>query len=233
MSGFRFLLPVTLLNADRLVAVELGTILVAPLLLAYGVNQQLHFPALFVLLGYCLWRLSKAGVRRAYMRFDWQACRFALSGILLRAGAAWLVILAFVLWFYPDRLLCIPSNSPIIIAGVAVGYTFVSVLPQEIVFRCYAGWRLDELKVRILPATIISAALFGWVHILFGSWLSVALGFAAGLVFYRTYRKTRSLAAVWVEHNLFGLGVFVLGLDPLFYQGALLDQFVPACGGAG
>jgi membrane protease YdiL (CAAX protease family) len=75
------------------------------------------------------------------------------------------------------------------------------------------------VSTALVSAALVSAALFGWVHILFGSWLSVGLGFATGLVFYRTYRASRSLAAVWLEHSLFGIGVFAIGLGPLFYRG--------------
>ncbi|MCP4319145.1 MAG: CPBP family intramembrane metalloprotease [Hyphomicrobiales bacterium] len=220
-------------SADRLLLVELCVILAAPPLLAHGANRQLHFPALFVLAGYCLWRLSRAGALRTYVRFDWPACSTALPGILLRSCIAWLAILGLVLWLYPGRLLCLPLNSTLIMAGVAIGYTFISVLPQEFVFRCYAGWRLDSMRVSFLPTMLISAILFGWVHILFGAWLSVGLSFAAGLAFYRTYRNSRSIAAVWVEHSLYGLGVIVLGLDPLFYQGDFFETFVPACAGNG
>jgi hypothetical protein len=190
------------IGSGRLLMPELAAIVAAPPLLAYGASRQLHFPVLFMLAGYCYWRLSRAGVRSTWLRLDWPACRSALPGILTRSGLAWLIVLAMVLWLYPGRPFCLASDAPLVMALISLGYALVSVLPQELV---------------------------GWVHILFGSWLAVGLSFAAGLVFFHTFRKTDSLAAVWVEHSLFGIGVFVLGLDPLFYQGGFIDRMAPAC----
>lgn len=106
-----------------------------------------------------------------------------------------------------------------LMAVIVAGYGLISVLPQEIAFRGYAAWRLDRGGLAFGPQLLISALLFGWVHILFGSWLSVGLSFLAGLTFYRTYRKYQSLAAVWLEHSLFGIAIFAIGLDHLFYVG--------------
>ena len=151
---------------------------------------------------------------------------------MLRAVIAWIVVLSLVQWFYPTRLVCIPTHAPALIVGIAVGYAILSVLPQEVVFRAYAAWRLDQRGLSYLPSALISAAIFGWVHILYGSWLSVLLCFIAGVVLYRTYHGTRSLAAVWLEHSLFGAAVFALGLDTMFYRGTFIDQAVPACNGS-
>ena len=208
---------------------ELAVVIAAPLLLVNLSSQSLRFSSLFVLAGYCFWRLVRARARAPYLSMNWPAALPALPGILLRSAVAWLVIFALVQWLYPERLLCLASSAPAFVAAISVAYALVSVLPQEVVFRSYAAWRLDRCGVPFLPAAFLSAAVFGWVHILYGSWLSVLLCFAAGIVFYRTYRKHRSLAAVWLEHSLFGAAIFVLGLDPLFYLGPDINQFVPAC----
>ena len=215
--------------AYRFLILELAIVIAAPLLLANLIHQSLRFSSLFVLAAYCLWRLLKSGAREPYLRMNWPAVGPALPGILVRSAIAWLVILALVQWLYPTRLLCLAGNAPAFVAAISVGYALVSVLPQEVVFRSYAAWRLDGCGMPFLPAALLSAAVFGWVHILYGSWLSVLLCFAGGIVFYRTYRRHQSLAAVWLEHSLFGAAIFVLGLDPLFYLGPDINQFAPAC----
>lgn len=218
-------------RAEWLLWAELATIALAPLLLLSLPVQQVRFLALFLLAGYCLVRMIKSGTAGTYLRFDWMACRAALPGILLRSAIAWLAVAALVLWLYPDQLLCLPQSSLAFTLLIVVGYGLISVLPQEVAFRGYAGWRLDGLNMSFIPAALISAAIFGWVHIIFGSWLSAVLAFFAGIVFYRTYHASRSLAAVWVEHTLFGAAVFVLGLHHLFYRGPSLDQFASLCMG--
>ncbi|MDA4847142.1 CPBP family intramembrane glutamic endopeptidase [Hoeflea poritis] len=209
----------------------MATVTLAPLLLLSLPVQQVRFLALFLLAGYCLVRMLGNGTAGTYLRFDWTACRVALPGILLRSAIAWLAVAGLVWWLYPDQFLCLPQSSLAFTLLIVVGYGLVSVLPQEIAFRGYAGWRLDGLNMSFVPAALISAAIFGWVHIIFGSWISAVLAFFAGIVFYRTYRASRSLAAVWVEHTLFGAAVFVLGLHHLFYRGPSLDQFASLCMG--
>ncbi|WP_136660829.1 type II CAAX endopeptidase family protein [Nitratireductor sp. XY-223] len=216
-------------RVDRLLWAEVAVVAIAPILLLALPIQRARFLALFLLAGYCLVRMVRSGAAKTYLRFDWPACRAALPGILLRSAVAWLAVAALVLWLYPDQMLCLPESSLTLTALIVTGYGLVSVLPQEIAFRGYASWRLDAQKVPFVPAALLSAAIFGWVHIIFGSWMSAVLAFFAGILFYRTYRRSGSLAAVWVEHSFYGAAVFVLGLHQLFYQGPFFDQFVPAC----
>lgn len=89
---------------------------------------------------------------------------------------------------------------------------------------------MDTFNVPYVSALLISATLFGWVHIIFGTWLSVFLAAVAGLSFYRTYRKCRSLAAVWLEHTLIGVSVFTIGLDNYFYLGPTSPALAITCG---
>lgn len=200
--------------------IELVVIVGAPVLLIHVPLQPVRFGSLFVLAAYCLWRLWRAGVLADFVHFNWPACRRALPVILLRVAAAWLAIAGLVMWLYPERLFYIPRTDPGLMVVILFGYSFVSVLPQEIAFRAYAAWRMDRAGLGFWAALVVSSVLFGWVHIVFGAWLSVLLSTLAGLSFYHNYRSTGSLAAVWVEHSLVGIGIFALGLDQLFYRGA-------------
>jgi membrane protease YdiL (CAAX protease family) len=213
-----------------LVAAELAVLIAGPVLLMGLPVQLLRFAALFLVAGYCYWRLSANGVRSRYLRFNWAGCRTALPGIFFRWCFGSAAIAAIVLALDPERLFCIPRADPLLMATIVTFYGVVSVLPQEIAFRGYAAWRLDGLQVPFLPALLLSSALFGWVHILFGAWLSVLLAALAGLSFYRTYKKHTSLAAVWLEHSLLGISVFALGLDQLFYLGPTSPAIAAVCG---
>jgi hypothetical protein len=65
-----------------------------------------------------------------------------------------------------------------------------------------------------------SAAAFGFAHLMFGTVASVALTLVGGWLFARTYQRTRSLLAASVEHALYGVLAFTIGLGDLFYSGA-------------
>jgi hypothetical protein len=218
-----------LAKSHLLLVAELAVLVAGPVLLMGLPVQLLRFSAVFLLAGYCFWRLKTNNVARTYLRFNWSGCRAAISGILLRCFVGSLAIAAIVLAISPERLFCIPRADPVLMVLIVAFYGLVSVLPQEIAFRGYAAWRLDAYNVPFPTAVILSSALFGWVHILFGSWLSVGLSFVAGLSFYRTYRKYDSLAAAWLEHSLIGIAIFAIGLDNLFYLGPTPEAFASVC----
>ena len=213
-----------------LLGLELVVLIAGPVLLMGLPVQILRFATIFLVAGYAFWRLWANGVAGTYLRFDWQGCRAALPGILMRWLIGTAVILAVVLVISPGRLFCIPRADPMLMAVIVSFYGLASVLPQEIAFRGYAAWRLDGTRLPFWAGCLISAAIFGWVHILFGSMLSVVLSGIAGLSFYRTYRKYRSLAAVWLEHSLLGISIFALGLDYLFYVGPTTPAIAAVCG---
>ena len=98
-----------LISSSRLQILELAAIVIGPPLLILISSQSLRFFALFLLASYCLWRLIKGGAKQTYLRWNWEGCRLALPGILLRAVIAWIVVLSLVQWFYPTRLVCIPN----------------------------------------------------------------------------------------------------------------------------
>ncbi|MCW2309638.1 CPBP family intramembrane glutamic endopeptidase [Rhodobium gokarnense] len=216
-------------STRRLVFLELVVVVAAPLLMAGTASQAVRFSAIFLVAAYCLIGLWRAGAVKAYLRPNFRGFFAALPGVLLRSGIAAVAIAGLVYALHPNRLFCIPRANPDLMLIIACFYAFVSVLPQEIAFRAYAAFRLDGLKVAPVPATLLSAAVFGWVHILYGSWISVLLAFIAGIAFYRTYRNSGSILAAWLEHSLYGLAVFAIGLDHLFYSGPGTARLESVC----
>jgi len=212
-----------------LLTTELAVLIVGPVLLMGLSVQILRFSTIFLVAGYCLWRLYRNDALRTYLRFNWAGCGRALPGIIVRWLLGSAAIVVIVLLLQPERLFCIPRADPALMLVIVTFYGLVSVLPQEVAFRGYAAWRLDQNGAPFWLAILLSAILFGWVHILFGSWLSVVLSLVAGLSFYRTYRTYSSLAAVWLEHSLIGISIFAIGLDNLFYLGPTPANFAGVC----
>jgi len=64
---------------------------------------------------------------------------------------------------------------------------------------------------------ILNAALFSFSHIIFRNWLAIVLTFAGGLMFAWTYRKSKSLMVVFIEHMLYGNFIFTVGIGQYFY----------------
>jgi uncharacterized protein len=67
---------------------------------------------------------------------------------------------------------------------------------------------------------VASAAAFAYVHIVFGSWISVVLSAVGGAILAVRYQQTQSLFTASVEHSLYGILVCTVGLGTYFYPGA-------------
>ncbi len=148
------------------------------------------------------------------------ALRSALPSILaLSAAVAVLMIVAVAIWD-PDRMFGLPREAPLRWLLIAVLYPLLSVYPQELLFRAFLMHRYGPTFGNGTAAVAASAAAFGFAHIIFGTVISVVLTVVAGWMFARRYQRTRSLLTASVEHALYGVLAFSVGLGVLFYHGA-------------
>ncbi|TCJ96732.1 CPBP family intramembrane glutamic endopeptidase [Nocardia alba] len=146
--------------------------------------------------------------------------RPALPGILALWAISALVLTAAVTVLRPDSLFDLPRERPLIWVLVLMFYPLVSVYPQELLFRAFLFHRYAPIfgdGPRMIAA---SALAFGFAHFIVGNWISVLLSTAAGALFAARYRRTRSLLTTSVEHALYGILVFTVGLGDFFYHGA-------------
>ena len=97
-------------------------------------------------------------------------------------------------------------------------YPLLSALPQEVIFREFFFYRYNTLFRNPSVLVIMNVVLFAFAHIYFGSWLVIIFTLVGGTIFALTYRQTRSLLAVTIEHTLYGLMVLCSGLGEYFYK---------------
>ncbi len=176
-------------------------------------------PFLLVLAAAVVWYLRRsAGFDRRNL---WRAgaLRGQARPMAALFAVSFLALVAAVALLYPDQLFDLPRERPDIWLLIAIFYPLLSVYPQELIFRAFLFQRYEPLFGRrwIVAA---SAAAFGYVHIAFGSWISVALTVVGGWIFARRYQRTQSLLAASVEHALYGIAVFTVGLGEYFYHGS-------------
>jgi membrane protease YdiL (CAAX protease family) len=109
------------------------------------------------------------------------------------------------------------GRHPHLFATLAAAY-FLSVLGQEFLFRGFFFWRYAGLAAP--PALFaLNVLLFGWIHIVFKSWLSVALTLIGGVLFTALFVAYHSLAGLCVVHWAFGMSIFAMGYGRHFYGG--------------
>ncbi len=190
------------------------------LIAAYAAVGSPGSPIPFLLVGAvgAWWYLRRGDGRVDLWR--WSAIRPALRPILGLWLAAFVLILIVLAIWDPGRLFSLPRQDPLLWAAVALFYPLLSVYPQELIFRAFLMRRYAPVFGTGYRAAAASAAAFGFAHIIYGSVASVAITAVGGWLFARRYQHTRSLAVVWLEHSLYGVLAFTVGLGDLFYHGA-------------
>lgn len=99
-------------------------------------------------------------------------------------------------------------------------YPWVSVYPQNVIYRAFFCQRYRPILGAGWGLIIVNAAAFSFGHFMFGNWVVLLLTFVGGLIFTRTYLKHRSLLLATIEHAMYGLFCFYLGVGVFLLYGA-------------
>ncbi|QLE09082.1 CPBP family intramembrane metalloprotease [Pseudoalteromonas shioyasakiensis] len=99
-------------------------------------------------------------------------------------------------------------------------YPILSVMPQELIFRTYFFHRYKRIMPSKTVRIIVSASVFALAHIVYANVLAILLAFLGGLLFSYTYSQSRSTFVCVIEHSLWGLWMFTLGLGDVLDAGA-------------
>ena len=191
------------------------------------------FPLLFAVV------LASLFILRRDPAFDWSSlvavgrARRGLPRVLrlFVVGASGLVLLMFVLefgewsgWFDLPRQVepfVLVRHQPWLWLVILLLYPLLSVYPQEVVYRAFFFHRYAVLFGGKRAVVVASAAAFAWAHIVMENVWAVGLCVPGGLLFAWTYATTKSLLAAVVEHALYGVAIFTVGLGWYFYGGAV------------
>lgn len=192
--------------------------LLLPLIL-WQLNHLITYwvlPILTVIGAICLWLLIS----------DERFKRFRLTNKLgfnkRIANTLWLffgVMLGSTLVFAliaPESLFKLPIEGPKTWLLLLFLYPLFSALPQEVIFRTFLFHRYKTILPRKRHRIWLSSTSFGFAHIIYGNWVAVLLSTLAGYCFSKTYAVSRSTLLVALEHSLWGVWLFTLGLGHFF-----------------
>jgi membrane protease YdiL (CAAX protease family) len=141
-----------------------------------------------------------------------------LWGPLLRDIPLLVLLGLAVRFFATEMLFSLIRRAPALWLAVMLLYPIFSVYPQELLYRAFFFHRYKPLFGEGTGMIAASAAVFGFVHIIFGNWVAIALTAIGGVLFGWTYRKSRSLMLTCLEHALFGDFLFTIGIGQFFYH---------------
>jgi len=145
--------------------------------------------------------------------------RPALPGILARSALAAALIAALAAWLAPERLLSLPRSQPLVWVAGLVLYPLLSAWPQEVLYRAFFFRRYAVLFPEPSAMVAASGVAFALLHLVYPNLLAPLLSLPAGLVLAWRYRRGDGMGPVWLEHSLYGLLLFTLGLGGFFYDG--------------
>ena len=202
---------------------ELGVIFVlAPLAIRYAIfNWRIPLflvlqPLLVGFIAYLLWDPTFKLTSELGAAFP-QRTLMSILAVFAVVGAA---VTLWVMLEIPHRFMQLPQRAPKLWLAIMVLYPLLSVIPQELIYRTFFFHRYGPLfgDARWL-AIGVNGALFGFAHLIFGSYVSILLTTLLGWLVAWRYDETRSFWAVWVEHSLYGCLVFTVGLGHYFFTG--------------
>lgn len=147
------------------------------------------------------------------------ATRQDLLKVFVRAGPIAVLLLLLALWQVPDGLFRFPRLRPGLWLLVMCLYPILSAYPQELVYRTFLFHRYQDVFRTRVARIAASAFAFALLHVIYDNVLAILLSLLGGWLFAYTYERTRSLLLVSLEHALYGMIIFTLGLGRFFYEG--------------
>ena len=93
-----------------------------------------------------------------------------------------------------------------------VCYILISCPAQELLFRGILSRMLQELRLHRVLELGVAAALFGYVHIIYGDILTVVIMGIVGLFWYRAYQRSPNVIGVTISHVVLGVMTIALGI---------------------
>ncbi len=139
------------------------------------------------------------------------------SSLLYRFAGFALISFIAVLLFTPENLFILPRERTGLWILIMLLYPLWSAFPQELIYRGWFFHRYSKLIPNEKLFILLNAVLFSFSHIIFNNLLALLLTFAGGILFAYTYRNSKSLMVVFIEHMLYGNWIFTVGIGQYFY----------------
>tara|TARA_B100000029_G_scaffold352868_1_gene345467 strand:- start:624 stop:1277 length:654 start_codon:yes stop_codon:yes gene_type:complete len=129
----------------------------------------------------------------------------------------------FLLTYYifPSKLFLIQESNADLLYKIFILYPFLSALPQEFIFCTFFFIRYESLFKNEKNIVFASAIVFCFAHIFSINLVAPLLSIFGGFIFATTFKKTRSLILVSIEHALYGNSLFAIGLGWFFWGGSV------------
>lgn len=182
-----------------------------PILLALSVPVWLKvIPVIiaFVYVLFLLYRHTKFKItkpQKHLFKSFWKSVMFRFIPIIIFG-------IIFVQIMNPEAFFRLIVEDTALWIMIVFVYSIGSVIPQEIIYRNFFFKRYAKLIPHKNIFIIVNAFLFSISHMFLHNWVILGATFFGGIAFALTYQKTRSTWLVSIEHSLYGLALFTIGI---------------------
>ncbi len=199
--------------------------ILGPIAIAVFMPPNLLFPMLFavMVLGLGLLHFTP-GFQWRLLRSSWGGVDWRLVGVmgLLTAMTSYGVMTLYA----PADLFGLFDRMPWYFFLILIpGYTLLSALPQEIVFRVLYFRRYRVILPKGNAALALNGLIFSLAHLMYWSLLVCILTFFAGIAFAWAYKVKHSLGLAVAMHAIAGCVLFLFGMGAFFYSGNVVRPF--------
>ncbi len=184
--------------------------------LSLSLSYPFWIKAIFIFFGFLYILILMIRVEKVSLKIkkglDWK--HFWKRITILFVGVA-IVTTLYVYFIDSEKLFCVPRNKPLLWIIILLIYTFLSVWPQELIYRTFFFARYERLFQNKKLLIFVNAIIFSLAHIFFKNTLVIVLTFLGGLLFAYTFYKTRSTVLISIEHALYGNWLFTVGMGQM------------------
>ena len=135
--------------------------------------------------------------------------------LLLRLFIVCVLALGLMFITDPNNLFIVVRKNPLMWISIALFYSIFSVYPQEFLYRLFFFERYQSLFKSRRIFLLVNTAVFSLAHLMFWNGLVMLLTLLGGLLFARNYERTKSLTFVSLEHALYGVWLFTIGMGEM------------------
>lgn len=197
-----------------------GLFLLLPLFMVAPIDIRIILALVAFAIGYIIYVSVKTALfsKRQLVHMIWpQATKPIVIRFLLFLILSTILVAAFA----PDQLFIVVKNNPLLWIAITIFYSVFSVYPQEFIYRHFFIKRYESIFTSTSIMIFINGLIFSLAHSFLFNGLVMVLTFVGGLLFCATYLKSRSLIVTSIEHSVYGVWLFTLGLgEMLAFPGA-------------
>ncbi|WP_111307232.1 CPBP family intramembrane glutamic endopeptidase [Confluentibacter sediminis] len=162
----------------------------------------------FVYVIYILLEIEKKAFKMS-RNINW---KLFLKETLLKFLIIAVLTTLFVYFNNKSLLFSVMLSKPLLWVFMLFVYSFLSVYPQELIYRTLYFQRYKSLFKCQHVFILINALVFAMAHMFFKNSLVLVITFLGGLLFAITYYKTKSTLLVSIEHAMYGCWLFTVGM---------------------